>query len=76
MIDMRKELDDIKKYIWECRAMIGRDQFQKARNHIVPVAMACDTVAQITNHLSTDQLKELKELTEQTIDILRYIDER
>lgn len=56
--------------------MLGRDQFQKARNHIVPVAMACDTVANISNHLSTDQLKELKELTEQTIDILRYIDER
>lgn len=76
MIDMAKELNDVQKYIWETRAFIGRDLFGKATNHITPCAIACHTIARFSNHLSLDQLKRLKDLSEQCMNILRFLDEQ
>lgn len=75
MITLRKELDEIQGYVWQVRALIGRGQYKAAEALMIVPSRACDTVAQVSNHLPLEELKQLKELSEQCIDILVYLDD-
>lgn len=76
MITLKKELDEIQGYIWQIRALIGRGQYKAAEALMLVPSRACDTVAQVSNHLPLEELKKLKELSEQCIEILVYLDDR
>lgn len=75
MITLKKELDEIQGYIWQVRALIGRGQYKAAEDLMIVPSRACDTVAHVSNHLPLEELKKLKELSEQCIDLLRYLDD-
>lgn len=74
MITLKKELDEIQGYIWQVRALIGREEYKAAEAIMIIPSRACDTVAHVSNHLPLEELKMLKELSEQCIDLLRYLD--
>lgn len=76
MITLKKELDEIESYIWQVRALIGRGEYKAAEALMIVPSRACDTVAHVSNHLPLEELKKLKELSEQCIDLLRYLNER
>jgi hypothetical protein len=76
MITLRKELDEIQCYVWQVRALIGREEYKAAEALMLVPTRACDTVAHVSNHLPLEELKMLKELSEQCIDLLRYLNER
>lgn len=76
MIDMQSELDDIRRVIWQTRAYIGREMFTKAFEEVRLAAIACDTIARFSNHLSTPQLKELNQLGHQCVEILTFLEDK
>ena len=76
MITLRKELDEIQGYVWQVRALIGREEYKAAEALMLVPSRVCNTVAHVSNHLPLEELKMLKELSEQCIDLLRYLNER
>jgi hypothetical protein len=76
MITLKKELDEIQGYIWQIRALIGRGQYKAASDILIVPSTACDTVAHVSNHLPLEELKILKELSEQCIDLIGYLNEK
>lgn len=76
MINMQGELNDTRRLIWQVRSYIGRDLFGPAAEDIRCASIVCDTIARFSNHLSNEQLKELKDLSEQCIDILQFLDNK
>ena len=76
MINMGPELDDIERYIWKARAFLGRDQFDLASDHIMAPSYACDAIAKLSNHMSLEELKRLKDLSQQCCDIVVYINKQ
>lgn len=76
MITLRKELDEIQGYVWQVRALIGREEYKAAEALMLVPSRACDIAAHVSNHLPLEELKMLKELSEQCIDLLRYLNER
>ena len=75
MITLKKELKEIQGYIWQVRALIVREKYKAAQDLMIIPSRACDTVAHVSNHLPLEELKQLKELSEQCIEILVYLDD-
>ena len=76
MITLKPELDDVEKLIWKVRAHIGREEFKAAEELMLAPAKACDFMAKVSNHLPLEELKRLKELSDQCFEILVYLDDR
>lgn len=74
MITLKEELDGVEKLIWDVRAHIGRGQYKEAEGLIMAPSQAVDFIAKVSNHLPLEELKRLKELSQQCIDIMVYLD--